>query len=346
MRPDEIVTRTLDFRAPPRIPRQLWLTPWATRRHPEEVTRIQEAFPDDIANPEFSYRDPPQTRGDKYGAGIYVDEWGCIFESIQDGVSGEVRTPLVEDLRTADQVRMPRELLTVEVEQVNAFCRETDRFVLSPWMSATFERLQFMRKSENVFLDLAARPPELFALMDRMQSFYRDWFELWAGTEVDGLIFADDWGGQDNLLISPEQWRRTFKPRYKEFCDIAREHGKYVFMHSDGYIMEIIPDLIEIGVDALNCQVFLNGVEDLGERFAGRLTFWGELDRQTHLHSAVRREVAQAVHRITDCLYRAGGVVALCEFGPGVKPENVYTMYQRFQEFPAGGAGRGAGGKG
>ena len=156
--------------------------------------------------------------------------------------------------------------------------------------------------------------------------------ELWADTDVDGLVFADDWGGQNSLLISPEMWRRLFKPLYRDYIDIAHAHGKYAFMHSDGYIVEILPDLIELGLDAINAQVFCMGVEELGERFAGKITFWGEIDRQHVLPHGTTEDVYDAVRTVRRWLYRDGGVIAQCEFGPGAKPENVYSVFKAWDE--------------
>jgi uroporphyrinogen-III decarboxylase len=137
----------------------------------------------------------------------------------------------------------------------------------------------------------------------------------------------DDWGSQQALLIAPELWRELFKPLYADYISIAHEHGKYAFMHSDGHITEIIPDLIEIGLDALNSQVFCMDVEDLGRRFGGKLTFWGELDRQQLLPRASTAQIAEAARELRAAFHREGGFIAQCEFGPGALPENVYAFF-------------------
>ena len=152
--------------------------------------------------------------------------------------------------------------------------------------------------------------------------------ELWAKTEVDALTFMDDWGSQQALLIAPELWRELFKPFYADYIALAHAHGKYAFMHSDGWITDIIPDLIEIGLDALNSQLFCMGVEELGSRFAGELTFWGEMDRQQLLPRATTAEIAEAAGRMRAALHRGGGLIAQCEFGPGARPENVYAFFE------------------
>jgi uroporphyrinogen-III decarboxylase len=168
--------------------------------------------------------------------------------------------------------------------------------------------------------------------MQRIHSLYTRQLELWAATKVDGLVIADDWGGQSALLIPPVLWRKMFKPLYKDYVDIGHARGKYVFMHSDGYILEILPDLIELGIDAINAQIFCMGVEDLGRRYAGQITFWGEMDRQYILNRGTADDVTNAVRQVKESLYRSGGVIAQCEFGPGVRPENVYQLLKAWDE--------------
>jgi hypothetical protein len=98
-------------------------------------------------------------------------------------------------------------------------------------------------------------------------------------------------------------------------------------MHSDGYTLDIIPHLIELGVDAANLQIFCIGLDKL-RRFRGKITFWGEIDRQYLLARASEDEVEQAVVAVKDALWDNGGCIAQCEFGAGAKPENVYKVFE------------------
>jgi uroporphyrinogen-III decarboxylase len=195
-----------------------------------------------------------------------------------------------------------------------------------------FERLQFLRTMEQALIDCLQQQPEFFDLLGRVHEHYLKEVECWADTEVDGIYLMDDWGHQQGLIIAPEIFRRFFKPLYREYAEIAHARGKYVFMHSDGKIDKIIPDLIESGIDALNSQIFCMGVERLGNAFAGKLTFWGEIDRQNLLARGSAKEVANAVANVHQALYRNGGVIAQCEFGPGAKPENIFTVFREWDK--------------
>jgi uroporphyrinogen decarboxylase len=229
-------------------------------------------------------------------------------------------------------VRFPEELLTVDVDAVNAFCRNTDQFVIAGTCPRPFERLQFYRNSENLYTDLGEARPEMLAFLERLHEFYLKELEIWVKTDVDALTFMDDWGAQRALLISPVMWRRLFKPLYKDYIDVAHRHGKKIFMHSDGFIAPIIGDLVELGLDALNCQLFTMDIESLGRQFAGKITFWGEIDRQVLLPSGTPADIDRAVRRVKDALWRDGGAIAQCEFGPGGRPENVYQVYKTWED--------------
>ena len=327
-----LVQQTLAFDAPARIPRNPWTLPWARIHFPEELDEITSRFPSDIATAPSALRSLPPTQGVDTEIGTFVDEWGCTFINIQRGVIGEVKNPLVATWADLGKVRPPLERLSVDVEQVNAFCRQEEHYVLAGTCPRPFERLQFLRGSQNLYYDLAEESSEFFSLLEQVHSFFVKELELWAKTGVDALNFMDDWGAQNRLLISPRQWRRIFKPLYKTYVEIAHAHGKKIFMHSDGYIFDIYPDLIEIGVDAVNSQLFCMDIEKIGELYGGKMTFWGEIDRQHLLPYATPAEIDAAVRRVYRALYKNGGVIAECEFGTGARPENVRQVYQSWEQ--------------
>ncbi len=327
----ELVVDTLEFRGPARVPRQLWTLPWAEMTYPAELAAIRERFPDDIVTSPYFLREPLRTSGEEYGPGAYVDEWGCRFESAQRGIIGQVKEALVESWADLDALRVPRERLTVDTGAVDAFCAASSAFVLSKAWIRPFELVQFLRGPEQLYVDLVERPEGLFRLLETVHSFYKEELELWASTGVDALVFADDWGGQSSLLVAPALWREIFKPIYRDYVEIAHRNGKYAFMHSDGHIAAILPDLVEIGVDALNAQLFCMDVAGIGRDFAGKLTFWGEVDRQHLLPYGTPAEVAEAVRTARRALWRGGGAIAQCEFGIGARPENVTAVFEAWE---------------
>lgn len=326
----ELVYATLEFRNKSgRVPRQMWLLPWAETHHGDMIKKIQTEFEEDIVTAPVSLKKPTVTKGDPYKVGEYIDDWGCRFSNIHEGIFGEVKEALVKDEEWADMdnIHIPVEWLDFDVDEVNAFCRNTDKFVLSGHCPRPFEQLQFIRTTQELYMDLMDPSENMLTFMKKMHAFYCDLMEKWAKTEIDGLYFMDDWGSQQSLLINPKLWDEYFRPMYKDFIEIAKRYGKKTFMHSDGYTLDIYPRMIELGLDAFNTQIFCMGLDKL-EQFKGKITFWGEIDRQHLLPEGTAQDIEKAVKEVYGRLWCDGGCIAQCEFGAGAKPENVYAVYQ------------------
>jgi len=330
----ELVYRTLNFDTPERAPRILWLLPWATAHYPDEVERILNDFPPDISALNPHYKEVPRTSGDLFKAGTYIDEWGCTLENLQDGIQGEVKDPLIKDWQEdAAKVRFPRELLTIDTDAINRQYDESNLFILSSYQPNPFERLQFLRGTENLYMDLLDPPDAMLRFLKELHNFYCELVELWSTqTRVDGIFFLDDWGAQQQMLIKPDLWRELFKPIYRDYIDIAHSNNKKTFMHSDGYILPLFKEFIELGLDAINSQIFCMGVESL-KPYAGKITFWGEIDRQQILPHGTTEDIEAAVKSVYENLWKDGGCIAQCEFGPGAKPENVYQVFASWNTY-------------
>jgi uroporphyrinogen decarboxylase len=328
MNSKELVIRTLEFDSPWRIPRQCWLLPWAETRYPAETKRLAKEFPDDIVPAPGMYTKPQKSSGNRYDEGSYTDEWGCRFINIQSGLIGVPAEPLINSLDNLDSLKPPEEMLAVDIDRVNAFCKATGKFTYSNSWVRPFERYQFIRTTELAMLDIALDSPEMKALIDIIHNHYLKEVESWAKTGIDAIGIMDDWGMQKGMIVSPEYFRKYYKALYKEYVAIARHYKKYVFMHSDGNISEIIPDLIEIGIDALNSQLFCMNIGELGKKFRGKITFWGEIDRQSILPNGNKADIEDAVNLVYSNLYSKGGVIGQCEFGPAAKPENIFYVFE------------------
>lgn len=197
-----------------------------------------------------------------------------------------------------------------------------------PW-----ERYQFIRGTENALIDLMMPDSGTKDLLRIIHEYNLHEMELWAKSDVDAISFMDDWGSQNQLLISPDLWREMFKPLYKEYCDLAHFYGKFIFMHSDGFIHDIYSDLIEVGVDALNSQLFCMDMEYLEETAKGKITFWGEIDRQHVLPSNNPQDGRDAVRKVAEHFYDpAGGIIAQLEFGLGANPDTVIAVFEEWEK--------------
>ena len=330
----ERVVRSLRFENPDRAPRDLWALPGIGMFRKQELDALLERYPSDVVAPEFQYGRGQRDQGTLYEVGSYVDAWGCVWHVGEPGVVGEVKGPPLADWSAFAHFQPPYEILEkADLSQVNRGCAETDRFVLAWTTVRPFERMQFLRGSEALYLDLGYETAEMLQLLDMVHEFFMRDLEMWVKTDVDGIEFMDDWGAQQALLISPAQWKSLFKPLYKDYCDLIHSAGKLAFFHSDGHITDIYPHLVEIGVDAVNSQLFCMDIEELGRRFRGQITFWGEISRQDILPFGSPDDVRAAVRRVRAALDDGrGGVFGQCEWGIGVSAENVATVFETWLE--------------
>jgi uroporphyrinogen decarboxylase len=108
------------------------------------------------------------------------------------------------------------------------------------------------------------------------------------------------------------------------FLDLAEDRSEFT-------IAAIYPDLVEIGLDAVNSQLFCMDIEKLGREYAGKIIFWGEIDRQYLLPFGARAKIIAAVMRVKQALYCHGGVIAQCAFDVGAKPENVMQVFETWE---------------
>ncbi len=323
--PRERVIRTLRFESVDRPARDVWTLPAAFFGREEALQALLDQYPRDFGDSGF---EDPTDESPLYVPGEWTDPWGSRWLNIQPGMIGEVKHPALDDWRKLEHWRPPYELLGRGFENVNQTCAESDRFI-HLGNPRPFERLQFVRGTENVYMDLAWGVPEVFRLLEMIHDYYLRHLEHVVRTDVDAVSFMDDWGSARALLISPEMWVDYFKPLYRDYVALAHAHGKFAFMHSDGYILPLYEHLIEIGVDAINSQLFTMPIEEIGARYRGRITFWGELDRQHILPFGTPADVYAAVSRVKTALGdRYGGVIGQAEINQGYSLENIRAFFE------------------
>lgn len=158
------------------------------------------------------------------------------------------------------------------------------------------------------------------------------------GRDVDVVRCGDDLGGQNGLQVGREHYLRYIKPRHAKFFRRVREltPAKLMF-HSCGSIVDILPDLIETGVQIINpVQVTARGMDPafLKREFGRDLVFWGGTDSQKTLPFGTAEEVRAMVARLIDTFGPGGGFVfSSCHnIQPDVPLENVLAMFAQARE--------------
>ncbi len=322
----ERVIRAITFDQPDRIPVEAWILPAAWNKHGEKLGAALKKADVDIANLPF----PDPTTDDRhYHIGSYVDAWGCTWHIRQEGLAGEVKHSPLEDISLLKSYRSPKDQILSMGYDANCedFCRNNKhKFIRAGWIYL-FERMQFLRGVENLYMDLAEESNELYTLRDIVVDFWVEYLKKILQYDVDAITIGDDWGTQISLLVSPDTWRRVFKPAYKVLIDMAKAKGKYVFFHSDGNTLKLYDEFIDIGVDALNSQVWCIGLENL-TRYAGKICFWGELSRQTTLPFGSPEDIYAAAAQMKKYLtHNGGGLIGQSELDAVMPFENVQAFF-------------------
>lgn len=332
----EKVTRAIQFQKPDSLPISHAILPSAQYRYGAELSNIINSFHED-----FGWHLLPDLPREKlpplYRLGKHTDDWGTLWYVTEEGRCGiPVGYPIKLDLADYSHYKWP-EVFAAGVPKYRLYSghmagNSEDYYARGGWI-VFFEQMQQLYGFENLLIALTMDLPEVYRFRDDLLKFNLAWLDNWLASEYQGLHFADDWGTQTSLLIPPDLWRSFFKPVYKEMFSKVKNRGLHVWYHSDGNILEIIPDLIELGVDVLNCQASVMDMNEL-KKFAGKIAFRTDIDRQKVLPFVSPCEVKDYVFNLFHQLGTPdGGIIACGEISEDVPLENIRAMYEAFTEF-------------
>jgi uroporphyrinogen decarboxylase len=214
--------------------------------------------------------------------------------------------------------------------------QKTDRAIIALFGGNLFEMGQFLYRNDNFFMILAAEPKKAHQFLDRLVELHLANLEKFlaaVGEHIDIILFGDDLGMQRGPQISPEMYREFFKPRHKLMWNRAKELADVkVLLHCCGGVRELIPDLIETGLDAINpVQISCAGMDTkaLKAQYGKDLVFWGGgCDTQTVLPNHTPDEIRKHVKQQINILAPGGGFVfqQVHNIMPNVPPQNIVAM--------------------
>ena len=339
----ERVQRAIRYQQPDRPPISHAVLPAAQIKYGAALNELLAEYRDD-----FGWDTMTDLPLDKFPAlykpGRNRDAFGTVWQVEWAGICGiPVEWP-IPDLARYPEYRWPEDFTAgppAHRQYSGHCCGFDDRWYARGAWITFFEQLQQLRGMELLFMDLATEPPELERLMDDLLAFNLRWIDKWTRLEYDGLHFADDWGDQRGPMIKPAVWRRLFRPRYAEMFRRVRQAGMHVWYHSDGRINDIFGDLLEIGVDVINCQVSVIGHDWIAANARAKVVFRTDIDRQQVLPFGSPAQVREEVQRVFEsCGTSQGGIIACGEVGPDVPLENIRAMYEAFRDFSESAAGK------
>jgi len=265
-----------------------------------------------------------------------TNEWGYRLESLDDGTMGHPTEAVWAELPSVQEVIVPPLREEQRMAAVPSFLAESgDRYRLASLDLSGFTVYTLLRGFENAMLDFVVSPDRFQPVMDLILDFECRLIEMAARHGFHGIHFADDWGTQHGLMLSPELWRRLFKPGYRRQFTCAHDRGLHVWYHCCGDFATIIPDFHEIGVDVLNiAQPNTVDLESVGRRLRGKQCFMMPVSYQTVSINGTREEIHAEAQRMYDLLAGSdGGFIGYVEeYGcMGMSEENYQACGQAFR---------------
>jgi len=277
-----------------------------------------------------------------YEIGRHTDCWGCVWENIEGGMMGIPVTHPLEDWSAFDGYVPPNPLKDdlfsprdwgIVSRSLDKSKEIGDLATYKPLPHGfMYMRLTYLRGFENSMLDLALNEPNLLDLISVIEDYNNAVVHKFLQLGMEYPMFGEDLGMQSSLVISPAAWRKYIKPSYARMFKPCLDADLPIFLHSDGCILDIIPDLIEIGVKVLNPQFRSNGLEGLKEVAKGKVALYQDLDRQL-FPFATPSEIEDHIGETYEELYLPeGGLILYAECEPDVPLENIEAIFTAIEK--------------
>jgi hypothetical protein len=274
---------------------------------------------------------------------LHRDAWGCLWKTTEKGVTGiVVESPLadweaLEDFVPPDPTRQDGwgpfdwEEFTRELRKQ----REQGNLAVGSLRHGhTFLTLSYMRGYEELLCDMQDEDLRLDRLIAMVTEFNLGRVRRFVEAGVEVMRYPEDLGMQRGPMLSPTQFRRYIKPAYERLFAVAREAGCVIHMHSDGDLRELAEDLLDAGVQVLNCQDNVNGVDWMAANLKGRVCLDLSLDQQTLTPFGTPEQIdAHILGLVRDLGSPEGGLMLRYGLYPGVPLPNVAAVMDALEKY-------------
>jgi len=330
----ERVKKAIHFQAPDKVPHYLpdglendliWAAPWTTDQ--------------DFRCPDIQ----PWTKVDC----IYerIDCWGVTWQRAggDDGNMGQAKRYPIQDITRQQEYVFPamnnRSLYEgTRKAIIDNNLTDNPKYVLGVMRFGSLnEGVHNIHGLQSMFMNYFDHPADLKALIGRFAEKQRESMRILAELGCDGVMGYDDWGLQDRLMIDESLIREFFVPHYQQNWALAHELGLDVWLHSCGYIIDLLPTLIAAGLDVVQMDQQENmGLDNLSRRLGGKIAFWCPVDIQNTMVKGSASDVEDYVVRMIKTLGgHQGGLVSMAYTTPEAichSPENIAAMCRAFRK--------------
>ncbi|KXA92341.1 hypothetical protein AKJ64_03425 [candidate division MSBL1 archaeon SCGC-AAA259E17] len=240
----------------------------------------------------------------------WTDEFGCVWKQNEKSAPHVEKHPLenpdLSDYEFPD-FSDPERYKIIGKEMKNE--ENEDKFTVAGAGMLFFERAWALRGFEEILMDFRRNQQFVNDLLDNLLEVNLQVLNGILEYETDAVIFSDDYGMQNRLIMGPEIWREYLKPRLKRLYKRVKEEDKYVMIHSCGDNSAIMKDFIELGVDIFNpTQPEAMNIYELKERWGNEITFNGGVTTQK-LPSYSPKQIRDEVKKIREKMSENGGYI-------------------------------------
>ena len=224
---------------------------------------------------------------------------------------------------------------TLRADALRACAEKADSFRIISIGWGLFEHSWRIRGFQEALIDAATEPAFYADLLDRLTDLFLSFVTVWKDVPADAIMFGDDWGYQQGVILGPDRWRKFIKPRWARVYDAVHAQGKLAISHSCGSVVDIMPDIIEIGLDILeSVQPEARGMNpyELKRRWGSEITFWGCLGSQSTIQFGSPQEIRSEVQRLCTEMGAGGGYILAPakSLQPGTPIENAAAVVEAF----------------
>jgi len=346
----ELLLRAVRFENPERVPMHFYINGSCWRYYPQEALQeLMAAHP--LLFPGFEKHHGHSTPGYapwQRAGQPYTDSWGCTWETSEDGITGAVVKHALPDWDAFAGFCPPSPdahngwgPMDWDATRRRIGDAKTAGQLAQGGLrhGHTFLTLTYLRGYENLIFDMCDAHPQLPALLEMVETFNLGLVQRFLAAGVEWMGYPEDLGMQQGPMLSPELFRRYILPSYRRLIQPAREAGCIIHMHSDGDIRELSSDLLGLGIDVVNVQDLVNGIDWIAANLKGKVCIDLDLDRQNITCHGTPAQIDAHIRKIVRTLgTREGGLMLVYGLYPGTPLENVKALMDAMERYGQGGA--------
>lgn len=266
---------------------------------------------------------------DKYGTKWRTDKrpWHMIRPALEKPDLSEYTFPGIDAFFKEDW----------QEKTLQEISKNRDHFLVTSFGFGLFERTWAMRGFENALVDAIAHEDFYRELVQKIFEQQTIFVDRLLTLPFDGIMFGDDWGHQNGIIIGAGRWRKYFKPYMAKLYERVHQAGRYTLNHICGSVIEILPDLIEIGLDvyeSVQPEARNNNPYQLKKLYGKDITFWGGLGSQSTIPFGTPAKIKSEIRRLCKEMGKGGGYILSSAKGiqPETPTENAVAVVEAFAE--------------